>query len=627
MQIYYQPFYRRFGVRRINHLFAPRLSTLTFFPRDSVLHYLSDDHEHPELDPSKLYFGKDTSKIAVDYPQDLIDPLGHPRKRVVVFRSLIRDFHLKNKKFKYVHDAIDRVNDQTTLFVLNYSYLNTTYNYPTNTLGRYYQFYNSHRTLFNNISKISESKLKNHFYVVDLPEVLPSLQLLNLCVGKMTPSILKYFHTDQELFTLQFWQWLSLHERENTIFGGLKQEDYSKVNLVFNTNDGRSAVVNLAYLDAWIKRKPVKGQAEEVVVDEKLDTNETQKLPPAQFQKLYLKFAMTLKSLNPEAEVADDLETTAEDKVDETGLDAEEKHDIDEDLHEFEEQTDLDYNDDTDLRDPSDLVASLTTTTKNPLKGLPHEDAAKRLQATDEDIEASISSNFSIKDRLKELEKDMDILNAMTSKRMQEKGIHLDENGNEIETGKPSKDVPYEVLHNKIHQSEDFETALLRQIDDHVEYGLLSASDYKKLLRDIEKYKTSPDPYGSKELTVEAMVVQPQHLQIDQKKAEIVVKGKLVDETMKKSSLLSFDKDYLKNVHRRDVLSMVGNLQKAGLIIRDHEIEHEHSILGTYEKHAIEFKPLDGQPSTLRFRLPVADEEGFFVANGNKYSMRKQRVD
>ena len=93
------------------------------------------------------------------------------------------------------------------------------------------------------------------------------------------------------------------------------------------------------------------------------------------------------------------------------------------------------------------------------------------------------------------------------------------------------------------------------------------------------------------------------------------------------SSLNSLDSEYIGKLMNRHVVSMVAAVQDAGVIVKDHTVEEEHSILGTYVNHTLELKPVDGQPSIIRFRMPKVDEDGTFVSGASKYSCRRQRSD
>lgn len=611
MQLYFQPFYKLYGIRRLTQMMSPRLLSLPALPRDSVVHYLSDDPAMPFLDVSKPYFTSMGKPILVDYPNDLTSSMGNPTKLNTLIRPMVRDFHLRNKNFKFSPDAIDRIDDQTTLFALNYSFMDPSHRYAEVPLVGYFKFFNNYKSVFDRVSKISETKSKNHFIFVDLPKELPSYSMLNLASGTMTKTLHALFPTYEDLFIVQFWQWLSDADRDKTIFGSLKKEDLSKVNLVFHSEDGRSIVMNLGYMDSWLK-----GHASQE------DAQESQKLKPSDFQKLFLKFMMVLKSRDPEAEVASDAEVVEENVLDHE--DEDELRDIRQEEQEYlQEHTSDEDGDNVDQHEYSD-IASNASNNKNKK---PVEDFKKRQELIERDIDKSLVSNYSVADRLKEIDKDLVLLDNITSRRLKDKGIMVGKGGDAIDLPPPIEDIPVEVIRDKVYKTETYDEALRRQINDQAEYGLVSASDYKKLLADLEKYNASLDPYGTHQRTVEKMIVTPEDIKLDPVKTAIAVSPNLADQTMASSTLQAFDKDYLKHVYEKDMLGMVGNLQKAGLIVRRHEIEEDHSALGVFEHHTLEIKPIDGKTSVLRYKLPKVNEDGTFLANSNRYQLRKQKVD
>ena len=72
---------------------------------------------------------------------------------------------------------------------------------------------------------------------------------------------------------------------------------------------------------------------------------------------------------------------------------------------------------------------------------------------------------------------------------------------------------------------------------------------------------------------------------------------------------------------------MIDGIQVSGVVIRNHEIVRHHSVMGSHDVHSLELRSVSGKTSNIKFSLPVVDEEGVFVASGNKYLLRKQRVD
>ena len=72
---------------------------------------------------------------------------------------------------------------------------------------------------------------------------------------------------------------------------------------------------------------------------------------------------------------------------------------------------------------------------------------------------------------------------------------------------------------------------------------------------------------------------------------------------------------------------MVVNTQKAGFAITKYEVEKVEDALSCYEQHSVRISPIEGTPSTIRFKLPVVDDEGVYKSNGISYRLRKQRSD
>jgi hypothetical protein len=73
--------------------------------------------------------------------------------------------------------------------------------------------------------------------------------------------------------------------------------------------------------------------------------------------------------------------------------------------------------------------------------------------------------------------------------------------------------------------------------------------------------------------------------------------------------------------------SMVTHLQKAGVAVTDYQVELTEDILGAYEDHTVKIVPVEGAPSTLKFKIPRISEDGTFTSSGTSYRMRKQRGD
>ena len=154
---------------------------------------------------------------------------------------------------------------------------------------------------------------------------------------------------------------------------------------------------------------------------------------------------------------------------------------------------------------------------------------------------------------------------------------------------------------------------------------MMSVAEYKRYKDLSQSYKSIISPDGTTTLD-QFIKINPEDTKI--KKSQAIPDIKTVfDKTMLKSSLLTFDDHYIKNILQKDVAGMVMNIQRAGIAVTDYEVERVDDILGSYDSYTVRVTPVEGASSTLKFKLPVIEEDGTFMANGTKYRDRKQRGD
>ncbi len=77
----------------------------------------------------------------------------------------------------------------------------------------------------------------------------------------------------------------------------------------------------------------------------------------------------------------------------------------------------------------------------------------------------------------------------------------------------------------------------------------------------------------------------------------------------------------------KDVSNAVLAVQNAGVAVTGYSVERVEDAINCYDMHTVRLTPVSGNPSTVRFRLPVIQPDGTFVGKGVHYRMRKQRGD
>lgn len=612
--IEYDLYYRQYGIRRLQQIFSPKLFVLDELPRDSLIHYFTGNTEHPEIDVSLSYLKavKDR-RIYLDIPDVLLMGdekvlLGNPVRKNLITKDLIRNFITANRGFKYIKNHYKVINDKMTVFLNNYNYLENIYKYQKFPMTSFFKWYNIQSTIYRTIEEITLNSNKNNFIFIDIPkDIIPSYSLLRIYAVRSNLTMLKIFDTSDKLLLLDFWKWLDPDTRKLSILNNISIPHLSKVNVVFNTPNGRSCVLNLGYLYSWMK-------GNDNITKEKVITQ----LTSDQVQLAFLKLLLVLQSNVPE-EVMEEIPKN--DNVPPSELDISTKPEvIDEDEGEDNESSkeQQELNERINLFTPSGI-----TNNENKKPDLLINNISDDIITPNDEL-----NELDISLQLKDIEKDLKVLDSLNKRKLLDKNITIDQKGDEDITPEVLKKEPTEVEANEsIYEYQTANKMLDEDLRNSANVNAISAAEYRKLTELIDNYKVMKDPYGSDKTVTELSIITKEELKFNKAKTEIISSSNIEDTSMLESTLLSFDSDYIDKVMKKDILSMVGSLQKSGIIIRKHNIEIDNSALGTYENHVLELKPIEGPISTVRFRIPKINDDGTFLANGNKYQMRKQRVD
>lgn len=156
--------------------------------------------------------------------------------------------------------------------------------------------------------------------------------------------------------------------------------------------------------------------------------------------------------------------------------------------------------------------------------------------------------------------------------------------------------------------------------------GLMSGKVYHRTLEEARTYKTLKDPYGSGRRLEEMLEVAPEALAIPEI-PPYPDRDTIPDKSMLHSKIKGMQRSYLRNVLHKDVVSSVMAVQQQGIAVKDYSVETVQDAMNHFEVHTVTLKPVRGRQSTVRFRLPVVDDDGRFITNGNTARLRTQRAD
>lgn len=584
--IQYSIFFRQFGVRKVSQLMSPPLPLLDRLnlPKSSLFHYIGEGllDDGPKSD--EFLFRNITRPILLTNVTHIGDNKGSPRRLSIPVDPLIRSYHIRNRRYRKLSDIDSIPKDPMAMIVVNYSFIPRLYRYMRSIYSEYYRWHNQQAAVWKTADQIATNTDRNQFIIVKLPKRLPSISELKLATQMMNQRSVKTFSDPDSLTILEFWKWLGA-DRQSSLLNLVSKQNYNKINFIF-IESGRFFIMNLGVLDSW--RAATK---EELLAYE--DAN-VKGFNTEQLQKRFLRLLISL-------------------------FDVRTSNNINENLGDDENVQPTDSGDTS----PSDTEAQTVDESHEEVEYSQTEDDDSE---DEDDILENFEEDTSIDRELQELEKIAQLAATDLNVQNTDNDDYLDEDDDDTYSQPdPEAELASELSSTITSDSKVLEDAFMKFCDRQAENGLLSAAEYKRYSELCQSYKTIISPDGKTTLD-KFIVIQPEELKVPEN-INIKDSPQVFDKTMLKSSLLVFDEHYIKNILQKDVASMVMNIQKAGVAVTDYTVTRHESILGGFDEYTVRVNPVDGSSSTIRFKLPIVEDDGTFKANGSIYQLRKQRRD
>ena len=605
----FEMLYRSKGTRRIQNLIMPKTFDITTFQfsRNAVFHSVSHDDSLVFPDPNANYLTELNKRIFTEHITDLTSKRGNPRKLNTPPITLFKPFHYAHKNFKFLRDARVVNKNQSSLDVVNYGLLQDVYKYPPMPMSNYFKWFNIEKTVWDTIKTTCNETDRQNFIFFNIPDLIPSLTLLRLFSVKENTSLLKVFNTSEKLSVLEFYKWIDPVQRASSTLGEMTADEMRKINIVF-VSKGHWTLLNLSYLNNWIINEDAK--------DGEINTPTSVAFKPAQMQKFFLRMLMTIQNSNiikPEDEIdAKDPDAVAE-------LDAAKAN----------EENEQESEDGTD--EHTDISHNVNNSFNEKVK------ANATLNMVADEIEVSYDDVVDLDTIMADMDADLETLEKVAKKDLQTKGLIIQKDdvvehdivpitSHLVKEIHDNKGISVEEVKAAVYSDVSDQEVLMNHIEEASEYGVMSASEYRTTKKIAENFTNLKSPYSKDKSLIEFGVIKPEDTKLDIEGSKLKDTAQIIDKTMLESRLQVFDKHYIKKVMKKNIVNAVTSVRRAGIIIQDYDIENESSILGDFEIHTLRLKPIEGASSTVRFKLPVVSEDGYFMNSGNKYLCRKQKA-
>lgn len=574
----YPIWYRQAGTRRLQQLTDPVLNPILelALPRGSVYHFVPEDLLTFGVTLDDPLVKSFEGIVYTTHVTTLESDLGNPKPITFQMDKAIREYQRQNRaKLRLMADPETVMATPQKLVVVNYGGLAHTKRYTTSYFSNYYRWYNIQATLWKTVGRYADQYLERHqFVTLTLPTILPSLQALMRSEEKMDRQTLEKLRDERSYAIAEIWHWLG-DNREGSMMSVLNKDALNRINLIFKHYD-KWCVINLGLLNAWRK-----------------GPDNPEGLEPKILQKRFLRSMMSIF----ESRTITDVEEQPTEPLE-------------------EDTTELDGSDDEDgpttISSPKDKPVDTqvaTDVSRTEYMGVEISDQEFK-DEQDQHLKEDLAQ---VKDQEGEddqkIDQQLEGLNDIAKAKEEQK----------------SSDAAI-VLIDTTPKPRDLTRGMVDKANELADAGLVSGGEYRKLIALSENMVKLPDPYNPKGVMGDFIKIDPATIKLE-KSAKLPDNPNVLDKSMLQSTLLDFDSKYINHVMKKDIVNSVVSIQNAGVAVTGYEVEEVEDLMSHYEIHTVRLTPASGRSSTIRFRVPVVNEDGTYVANGVRYRLRKQRGD
>lgn len=589
----YSEFLLKQAIRSHLYLSSPLVTPQDeiIIPRFSVIHYFDSKNENHFPDRG-LYYFKDVSnnkKIPIHHALDLVKKDGTTSLNNKHLLTDIRKWNQANIRQFRTRDLKELPNTDVSLVsVFNYNTIKDLYNYQTSLQVAFNRHNNLTETFWSGVKdSLVASQESIAIVPIELPTLLPSYIVINKLI-RLTPVKLMRVVTDERLlWVLDIYQWLLDEFRSSTPLRDIKDEESHRV-IIELKYKGYSSFLPLSVIRILSKESELKS---------------SNKQPPEKIVKLFI---LALRRI--QSKVSNLLETTQ----------------INNEPSYVQDETDLEEDEDNETSETK--IQALTKTDEPSL-----QEVKKTIDKKDDGKELD---DIELDDILKDAEDEDDTL---IDSFFEEKLVSISQPAKLIQQNTTTIDVEEEPPSPIKNFSDEEKSRLLKSkgiketteefIEKAIQNKTHTAAEIRGLRKLTETRNFLKNPYSENEILDKTIKEKPKDIPLTKETTSIPVKNELVTDNLKTDVIGNFDRKYITQLYKKDVLACVANLENAGVIIKDYEVEDVKTSTDNYETHKLTLKPLEGKESTIYFRIPKIDNEGTFKIGNIHYRMRKQRTD
>lgn len=567
MAIYYEKWYRLYGIRQPNQLISPIITDgeVFEFPIGTRFHWYKPTERDTFIDKDISYLNK-TEKVVVDtvieYPEN-VNMTGNFNKIGRSVFKVIEEAAQKEPDFDFLKYKQTKSYNDKTLNIYTYGNLSAFYRYPTAPFRSVDIIRNCIRTMVANLGKTE----RHEIILIELPKNIPTRVELDRYSLDLKLSYLPKLPSYKYFMLLEIWKLMTPELRGRSILNDIPTSLYSKVDLMFVYND-KIAVINFEKLFYLVKEyRP-----------ENYKSNFTG-FKAGIARKVFFMFMYNLIS---------------------NGISKSEK----------------------------DVLASLTV---SGFKGASTKEVNMAdISKSDTEIEEEIEENVQEKNiadvpeenklDLKVLEDEDIVDDEPVDESILELQALLDESIDNIE------EIASYTLDSIKEDFYKFDN--VKKVADKLkEDTVISKKQNNDITKILEGQENLIVPYSKTLKLKDVLDYSKDNFEIDTSKAVHTPVNTLFDQKSNVTTTQVMHKEYLTKQYRKDITRTLYSLQNFNLAIESYEIKPEHTLMDSTETHKLKVKFPTGGTANLSFVLPKVSDDGTMLRYGGKYLSRYLRTD
>lgn len=600
-------FFRAYGTRKKEDLLSPRFHNVAdiVLPRDSLIHYTTHNEQAEGPAYPEMFISNYPKDVYIDFRFNFTPILGKGMPVPFVPGPVIKFYKNKFYQYKWARDTGFVYRQSNNLVVQNHALAMRNWRYTANLFMNFNKSYNFWNMIVKSVNDAGKDYTdRNQFLRIDLPVNMPGFKGLMDDTRRYVKtfkdglpvvdnSIIRHTKAENCFWLMDLLLFIE-GDKDHNVFAKIDRQAANNINILLCSNS-RVWLINLGLLITWLE--PIQKKPERIVNAVK---------------RFYLNLINLVNGSRTTAVLEEDHEKPVDQELatgegdtsdDSTGKDKEQRGSINQGQagEDESEEADLAHVDIVDLFRSSKKDGAVASGAAGDAGSQNDAGSTEEIPGGEAGSEAGAGGDNSDGNS----EEALNWLSPVNDFLLEPAVV--------AETIATVKDVFTKP-----------ESGILLTLEEMAKEGSLTVRQKQFYAEKAMAYKTIGMPNGQS--LEEFIKIDPEDL----KNIGGEIKGNfktIQDPTMLRQRVVALRNDYPKKFLHKDLAAAVLNIQNAGIILSDYQIDQVADIEGEYQILKFQLMPVRGKVKTQQVIIPAIDENGEFLVDDVRQYSQFQRIE